>query len=94
MALSEEYPYLYKYYCKKYAKRVVLDKFANKPAKFLSRANEILKWKDSFDKVEFYEIKKIDNPSYNYWNITRLARQSNAKMGSGFGYGCLCGAER
>lgn len=93
MSIAQEYRYLYKYYCKKYNERKAHEILADKPVKFLSRANEILKWKDSFDKGVFYEIKKVDNPStnFNHWNITRLAEQSQAKLGSGFGWGLLWG---
>ena len=90
MPLSQEYQYLYKYYCKKYGEREAHKVLADKPVKFLSRANDICKWKDSFDKGDFYELKKLDDTSiHTRYNRpkTKLADQSQAKLGSGFASG-------
>lgn len=90
MPLSQEYPYIYKYYCKKYGERKARKVLADKPVKFLSRANDICKWKDSLDKGDFYELKKLDDTSiHSRYNrpMTKLADQSQADLGSGFGSG-------
>ena len=88
MAASEEYQYLFKYYCKKFHKQKALSILAEKPVKFLSRANEILKWKDSFDKGNFYELKKLDDSwVHSRHRESLLAEKSQAVIGSGFGLG-------
>ena len=88
MPISQEYPYLYNYYCKKYDKQKAGRVLANKPEKFLSRANEICKWKDSFDKGAFYELKKLDDSwVHSRYRESFLAYKSHAVIGSGFGFG-------
>lgn len=85
MPLSQEYQYLYKYYCKKYGEQRALNILVEKPEKFLSRANDICMWKDSFDKGAFFELKKIDDSSVHYKHRpkTKFAEKSQAKKGSG-----------
>lgn len=90
MPLSQEYQYIYKYYCKKYGERKARKVLADKPVKFLSRANDICKWKDSLDKGDFYELKKLDDTSiHSRYNRpkTKLADQSQADLGFGFSSG-------
>ena len=94
MPLSQEYQYIYKYYCKKYGERKARKVLADKPVKFLSRANDICKWKDSFDKGDFYELKKLDDTSINtryYGSKTKFADRSRTNLGEGFGSGVSIG---
>lgn len=93
MPLSEEYQYLYKYYCKKYGEQRAHKILAKKPEKFLSRANDICKWKKSFDEGIFYELKKLDDSSIHskHRPKTMLADKSQTKLGSSFGLGIFWG---
>ena len=97
MSLSIDYPYQYKYiyeyYCKKYGKQKACNILADKSVKFLSRANDICKWKDSFDKGIFYEIKKLDDSTIHSKQRpkTKLADQSHTRLGSGFSMGLSWG---
>lgn len=89
-----QYKYLFEYYCKKYGEYKTRLILADKSVKFLSRANEICKWKESFDKGTFYELKKLDDSSIHskLKPKTKLAEQSQTKFGSGFGMGFSWGA--